>query len=368
MQASTYQLLLPPVYNNWMWTDDAALLVTLIAYKWHYLSAWQVLTRIAVPQGTDPQALLGKEQAHGLLTLHLGNDQSELHIRLALPHDVHTTSISLSVPNQCLSIPLPMLEAFANEIIDWLAARLDIPLSQPAALLPVVESLDMLSWLTRMSNTHPPQPADSAHNEQLDAWLQRYPNSHLLQRLKAERAYAARRFADAASLFQSAIKHTPTHLFWIRAKDATQAGLSAMFAGQHHIAQRWLETAITWAPSLPSPHLHLGLVFELLEQDTLAIQHLCVYQQLKDDDPRVYYSLIRLLSKQGLWSDVVTRYQQLMRLVKADSWLYCDLGSAYLQMGMLTEARHWFEKVLDTSPANHPATEIARLMREACQV
>jgi tetratricopeptide (TPR) repeat protein len=368
MQASTYQLLLPPVQNNWMWTDDAVLLTTLVAYKWQYLSAWGVNTQVAVSLGAEAATVLHEHNAHGLLLLHLSNDQTELRLTLTRPaHLPQTVAFGLSVPDQCLALPLGVLQALANSAVDWLASRLDTPLCHSAAQLPVVPSLAMLQWLAQwqqapLPSAVVPTGVTDPLLTQLEDWLTQHPDLHLLYRLKASWLSQKRQFAESIRYYQTAITHTPDTLFWLRAKDATQAGLSAMFAGQQHIAQRWLEAAVTWAPSLPSPHLHLGLTYELLDNTEAAIQHLQVYQQLKPDDARTLYSLVRLFSQQEQWANAVQAYTELMVLVPPDSWMRCDLGIAHLHLGQLDQARHWFEQVLDTEPAGHPAVDMAQLM------
>jgi FimV-like protein len=356
MRAWTHLLLIAPVANNWMWTDDMPRLTALIGLKWQALTPWHTQFLSTAP--VQPEAVMQQQQAQGILTMQLNSAQTELQLRLNTSSYTAQTNLNLTVPSQSLDMPQKILDTLANMITDWLVQQLnvqpDIPLDQYTPL-PLPEQLAFVALVLHGCLDK------AAVDTQMTTWLGKMPDAHVLHRVQGERCQQARQYAQAIQHFQLAIKFTPAALVWQRSKDATLAGLCAILAGQAGLGQQWMEAAIKWAPLLPAPQLHLGLTLESQGKVPEAIGYLLTYRELVPDDSRALYALARLFAMQQNWPQVVAQYEALLTLVEPDTWLHCDLASAYLQMDEPDKARQWFETVINTAPADHPAVEMAKL-------
>jgi hypothetical protein len=356
MRAWSHLLLVAPVSNNWMWTDDMPRLTSLVGLKWQGLTSWHAQFLSSSP--IQPKLSLQQQQAQAVLSMQLNSAQTELELRLTTVSHTAQTHLNLSIPNQSLEIPLKTLDTLANMVTDWMAQQLAVPLDAPSNSYSPVTQPEQLACVAQLLYNELDKPTADG---QLLQWITKLPDSHMLPRLMGERCQQSRLYAKAIHFFQLALKHTPDTLVHQRSKDATMAGLCAILAGQPAIGRRWMEAAIAWSPNLPGPRLHLGLTLESENLVPEALEQLLAYHQLVPDDSRALYGMARLYALQQDWANVINQYENLLGIVDPDVWLYCDLASAYLQLNKPDKANHWFKAVLEHAPADHPAVEMAKL-------
>jgi tetratricopeptide (TPR) repeat protein len=370
MQAEVYQLVLPPVANNWKWVSDTPHLLTLIACKWSTLTVWGVISPNAAELPPQSQTL-AKYQAHAMLHLTLDNLQTELTVQLVTMGHTYRYTLKLNPPQFNLpqvneNLSFYHIQALANSLVDWMADMLEIDMPLAAAQYTVVPEAEVLNVITHLNQhshaTTYASPVHSGHNFVFNPlWLQHYPDCHALYRALAAKALQGRMYGEAVQYYQQAIQTTPKVFAIQRAKDACYAGLTAQLAGQAMLAQRWLACAVDWSPELTMPHLHLGITLEGMEKLEEAVAPLEVFHASLPLDLRPIYSLIRVYSQLEQWPKVIALYKKLDAITPLDEWLKCDMAYAYLQANDCDRGFELFRELSQSSAPDHPVVEMARL-------
>lgn len=137
---------------------------------------------------------------------------------------------------------------------------------------------------------------------------------------------------------------------WRQSRYAMEGGICCALLGEPDHALAWWKRAIELMPAQLSPYFNIALTMEEQNQepDTLleAAAWLERVRQYAGNDARIFANLARLYSKANAWQQALDQYHRLLALNGDDAWVYSDMGTCYLQLGLNEEARASLNKSL----------------------